>query len=86
MGFKWPCMFWLVSSRVVQVGRENGDTYLWGSQYHPEFKARCIGIYLSDIGGNPAWAADVNCAEGEWTLARVLRVSVAELVHEIGTL
>jgi hypothetical protein len=41
---------------------------------------------LSDIGGNPTWAADVKCAESAWTLARVLRVSVAELVHEIGTL
>jgi hypothetical protein len=41
---------------------------------------------LSDIRGNSTWAADVKCAEGEWTLARVLRVLVAELVHEIGTL
>jgi len=41
---------------------------------------------LSYIGGNPTWAADEKCAEGAWTLARVLRVSVAELVHEIGTL
>jgi len=55
-GSRWPCMFWLVYSRVVQVGHEDGDTYLWGSQYHPEFTARCIGIYLSDIGGNPTWA------------------------------
>jgi|TARA_B100000768_G_scaffold106603_1_gene98964 hypothetical protein len=41
---------------------------------------------LNDIGGNLAWTADIKCVEGDWTLARILRVSISELVHEIKTL